>query len=482
MFAYKIFGIKLGIRKLTAMAKKAKSNMMWGGRFSDAPEQAMESINASINFDFRLYKHDILASIVHAEMLVKTDIITESAGVKIVDGLKVILQEIEDNTFDFKVNLEDIHMNIEARLHDLIGEDAGFLHTARSRNDQVVTDFRLWTRDATDELIKKLKNLMNIFLSKAETHYDTIMPGFTHLQVAQPITFGHHLLAYVEMFSRDIERFESSRLRLNECPLGAAALAGTSFSINRLDTSKRLGFDRPMGNSIDAVSDRDFCLDFLASSSICVTHLSRLAEELVIWVSEQFSFVTLSDKFSTGSSIMPQKRNPDAAELIRGKVGRVNASLLGMLTVLKGLPLAYSKDLQEDKEFVFDTYDTMSACLIAMTGMMVDLELNQTVLLKSAKGGFSTATDLADWLVKELGVPFRRSHNITGEIVRLAEKKKCALVDLDLESLKLIEEKITSNIYSALTVESSVASRNSFGGTSPQQVMLQIEAWKKRLA
>ncbi|MDG2473700.1 MAG: argininosuccinate lyase [Paracoccaceae bacterium] len=463
------------------MVKKAKSNIMWGARFYNAPDHIMKSINASINFDRRLYKHDISASIIHAEMLVKNEIISEQTGIKIVDGLQTILQEIESNNFDFKVDLEDIHMNIEARLYELIGEEAGFLHTARSRNDQVSTDFRLWTRDAVDELIQQLENLMKAFLKKAEAHVDTIMPGFTHLQVAQPTTFGHHLLAYLEMLSRDINRFQSTRLRLNECPLGAAALAGTSFAINRIDTSTRLGFDRPMSNSIDAVSDRDFCLDFLSTCAICATHLSRFAEELVIWTSTQFNFVSLSDKFSTGSSIMPQKRNPDAAELIRGKVGRVTGSLVGLLSVLKGLPLAYSKDLQEDKECVFDAFDTMSLCLIAMTGMVSDLKPNEKILRDAAKDGFSTATDLADWLVRELGIPFRESHNITGRIVKLAEKNKCKLIDLDLESLQTIEENISSKIFSVLTVEASVASRDSFGGTSPSQVRIQISKWKKRL-
>ena len=463
------------------MAKKAKSNMMWGGRFSDGPKQVMGLINSSVKFDRRLYKHDILASIIHAEMLVNNQIISKEIGLKIIAGLQTILQEIENDKFQFQTELEDIHMNVEARLHELIGEDAGFLHTARSRNDQVSTDFRLWIRDAIDELTNQLENLMKAFLTKAEENHDTIMPGFTHLQVAQPITFGHHLLAYLEMFSRDVERLKSARVRLNECPLGSAALAGTSFPIDRMEISKRLGFERPMRNSIDAVSDRDFCLDFLAAASICMTHLSRFAEELVIWTSAQFNFVSLSDEFSTGSSIMPQKRNPDAAELIRGKVGRVNGSLLGVLTVLKGLPLAYSKDLQEDKESVFDTFDTLVVCLVAMTGMVSDLQPNQKALYDAAKTGFSTATDLADWLVRELNIPFREAHKITGKIVKLAETRKCAISDLDLDSLKAIEDKITSNIFSVLEVDASVASRDSFGGTSPSQVMLQIKKWKANL-
>ena len=463
------------------MAKKTKSNVMWGGRFAQAPEQVMQSINASINFDQRLYQQDILASIAHAEMLVKTDIIDQKSGAKLVSGLQAILKEIDNNEFTFQADLEDIHMNIEDRLHQLIGEEAGLLHTGRSRNDQVATDFRLWTRDAIDDLILKLENLMKALFSKAEIHHDTIMPGFTHLQVAQPITLGHHLLAYLEMLSRDVDRFKSARSRLNECPLGAAALAGTSFPVDRFETSKKLGFKRPMNNSIDAVSDRDFCLDFLASSAICITHLSRFAEELVIWTSSQFNFVSLSDRFSTGSSIMPQKRNPDAAELVRGKVGRVNGALLGLLTVIKGLPLAYSKDLQEDKESVFDTFDTMSICLIAMTGMVGDMTPNKIVLKESAKGGFSTATDLADWIVRELGIPFRKAHRITGSIVRLAENRKCELYDLSLTELKSIESKITQSIYSVMSVESSVASRNSLGGTAPFQVLAQLKRWREKL-
>ena len=463
------------------MTKKAKANIMWGGRFSSTPEKVMESINTSINFDRRLFRQDIMASIAHAEMLVDNKIIDNRIGIKILDGLQVILKEIENNKFKFKIELEDIHMNVEARLHELIGEDAGFLHTARSRNDQVSTDFRLWVRDAIDELVVQIENLMRAFLTKAEAHYDMIMPGFTHLQVAQPVTFGHHLLAYMEMFHRDIERFKSARFRLNECPLGAAALAGTSFSINRAQTSKKLGFERPMSNSIDAVSDRDFCFDFLSASAACAMHLSRFAEEIVFWTSSQFGFIDLSDRFSTGSSIMPQKRNPDAAELIRGKVGRINGSLLNLLTVLKGLPLAYSKDLQEDKECIFDTFDTLSLSVAAMTGMIYDMKPNEKVLLDAAKSSFSTATDLADWLVKEIGIPFRESHRITGKIVKIAEEKKCYLADLDIKTLKEIEPKITSDVFSVLSVESSVTSRNSFGGTSPSQVLAQIKKWREQI-
>lgn len=463
------------------MVKKAKSNLMWGGRFSAKPDKLMQLINASINFDLRLYKQDIWASMIHAEMLAETKIISKETRNRIVNGLTIILKEIEDEKFKFKVELEDIHMNIEARLHELIGEDAGFLHTARSRNDQVSTDFRLWIRDAIDILIEYLEDLMKAILHQADRHSSTIMPGFTHLQVAQPITFGHHLLAYMEMLLRDIDRFRSSRSRLNECPLGAAALAGTSFPINRDETSNRLGFERPMSNSIDAVSDRDYCLDFIASSAICATHLSRFAEELVLWSSAQFNFVSFSDKFSTGSSIMPQKRNPDAAELIRAKTGRISGALVALLTVLKGLPLAYSKDLQEDKECIFDTFETMSSCLVVMTGMVSDMKPNEKILLEAANQGFSTATDLADWLVKELKIPFRKSHEITGKIVELADRSGCNLIDLDLASLKSIENKITEKIFSVLTVDACVTSRNSYGGTSPAQVEAQVKKWKKRL-
>ena len=463
------------------MTKKANSNVIWGGRFSGATEEIMESINCSVEFDKRLYKYDISASITHVKMLVQRRIINNEAGNNIEQGLKSILKEIEEDKFQFKREFEDIHMNIEVRLAELIGSEAGLIHTGRSRNDQVATDFRLWTRDAIDELILLVEGLMKSLFVQAKNNVKTIMPGFTHLQVAQPITFGHHLLAYMEMFFRDIQRLKTTRARLNECPLGAAALAGTSFPIDRMKTASELGFDRPMYNSIDAVSDRDFSLEFLSSSSICATHLSRLAEEIIIWASAQFNFVRLSDKFTTGSSIMPQKRNPDAAELIRGKVGRVNGALIGLLTVIKGLPLAYSKDLQEDKEAVFDTFDTMVICLTAMRGMVDDIEANRDVMKEAAKLGFSTATDLADWLVRELEIPFREAHKLTGSIVSLAEKKNCRLEDLDLKTLQDVEQRITPSIYSVLGVEESINSRNSYGGTSFSQVESQLQRWKEKL-
>ena len=463
------------------MTKKEKSNLMWGGRFSDVPEEIMKSINSSVNFDRRLYEKDICASIAHVRMLVQQKIVPANPGAKIEEGLQTILRELEEEKFQLREDLEDIHMNIEGRLFELIGADAGLLHTARSRNDQVATDFKMWTRDAIDQLTVLIKNMMKSLHLLAEANKTTVMPGFTHLQVAQPILLAHHLLAYIEMFDRDICRFTNARSSLNECPLGAAALAGTSFPIDREMTACKLGFDRPMRNSVDAVSDRDFCLEFLAASAICATHLSRLAEEIIIWSSAQFNFIKLSDKFSTGSSIMPQKRNPDAAELIRGKVGRINGSLIGLLTVLKGLPLAYSKDLQEDKEAVFDCFDTMVVCISAMRGMVGDIKTNKTAMKRAASAGFSTATDLADWLVKELGKPFREAHRITGSLVKLAEERNCQLDELDLETMQEIEEGISSSVYSVLGIDASITSKTSFGGTSYDEVENQLNEWKERL-
>ena len=463
------------------MTKKTKSNLIWGGRFSSAPDQLMKSINCSVDFDKRLYKQDISASIVHARMLVETEIISPIAGSEIESGLNTILKEIEDGKFVFKQELEDIHMNIEGRLYDLIGSNAGLLHTARSRNDQVATDFKMWTRDAIDEIISVLKQTLISLYKLADTNQKTIMPGFTHLQIAQPITFAHHILAYMEMFSRDLRRYTNARSGLNECPLGAAALAGTSFPIDRTKTASELGFDRPMSNSIDAVSDRDFCLEFLSASSICAMHMSRLTEEIVIWTSAQFNFVKLSDGFTTGSSIMPQKRNPDAAELVRGKSGRVYGSLMGLLTVIKGLPLAYSKDLQEDKEAVFDTFDTMIICLRAINGMISDIQTNKEAMEAAASQSFSTATDLADWLVRDLGKPFREAHKITGNLVKLAEEKNCELNELDLKTFKKVEPGITASVYSVLGVKQSIGSRNSLGGTSFAQVKNELRRWKEIL-
>jgi len=441
---------------------------MWGGRFSAGPAEIMERINASIDFDKRLYRQDIAGSKAHCRMLVDTGVIGRDDGEAILAGLDQVLQEIEDGRFTFQTALEDIHMNVEARLREIIGPAAGRLHTARSRNDQVATDFRLWTRDAVDGLEKALRGLQQVLITQAEANADAVMPGFTHLQTAQPVTMGHHLLAYVEMVGRDRSRLRDARARLNESPLGAAALAGTGFPIDRHATATALGFDRPMANSLDAVSDRDFALETLSALSICAVHLSRLAEELVIWTSAQFGFVRLSDRFSTGSSIMPQKRNPDAAELVRAKTGRVVGHLNGLLMVMKGLPLAYSKDMQEDKEPVFEAVDTLALCIGAMTGMIGDLQVNRERLAAAAGAGFSTATDVADWLVRELGMPFRDAHHVTGAIVKLAESKGVSLEELSLADLQSVEPRITGDLR--LDVAGSVASRASFGGTAPDNV------------
>ncbi len=447
-----------------------KANPMWGGRFTGAPAEAMERINASIDFDRRLYAQDIAASKAHCEMLVRQGIIAQQDGAAILKGLDTISREIESGEFSFKAALEDIHMNIEARLAELIGEPAGRLHTARSRNDQVATDLRLWVRAAADALDGQLRELQAALIEQAEEHAATVMPGFTHLQAAQPVTLGHHLLAYVEMFGRDRGRLGDARTRLNECPLGAAALAGTSFPIDREATSAALGFDRPTANSIDAVSDRDFALEFLATAAILATHLSRLAEEIVIWCSAGFGFVELSDAFTTGSSIMPQKKNPDAAELVRGKTGRVTGALVTLLTVMKGLPLAYGKDMQEDKEPVFDAADTLSLCLAAMTGMVRDMRPDEDALRAATATGHLTATDLADWLVRVLGLAFREAHHATGAIVRRAEERACALAEMPLAEMQAVEPRITEAVYDVLSVEHAVESRTSLGGTAPDLV------------
>jgi argininosuccinate lyase len=456
-------------------------NAMWGGRFADGPDAIMEAINASIGFDQRLYAQDIAGSRAHAAMLAATGIISDSDAEAIREGLLTVLSEIETGNFAFSTALEDIHMNVEARLKEIIGEPAGRLHTARSRNDQVATDFRLWVRDRCDEAVGKLSALCIALVGQAEAGADWVMPGFTHLQTAQPVTWGHHMLAYVEMFSRDMGRFRDARKRMNECPLGAAALAGTSFPIDRHATAKALGFDRPAANSLDAVSDRDFALEFLAAASITAMHLSRFAEELVIWSSAQFRFVALSDRFSTGSSIMPQKKNPDAAELIRAKVGRIMGANVGLMMVMKGLPLTYSKDMQEDKEQVFDAADNLMLALAAMEGMVRDMSANRANLEAAASSGFSTATDLADWLVRALGLPFRAAHHVTGSLVAMAEKKGCDLPDLSLEEMRVAHAGITDEVYSVLGVHNSVASRQSFGGTAPDQVRARIADWKARL-
>lgn len=461
------------------MTKSA--NTMWGGRFAAGPDAIMEAINASIGFDQRLASQDIAGSRAHAAMLAATGIITDNDAEAIREGLLTVLSEIETGDFPFSTALEDIHMNVEARLKDLIGEPAGRLHTARSRNDQVAVDFRLWVREQCDAADAALEALMKALVGQAEAGADWVMPGFTHLQVAQPVTWGHHMLAYVEMFARDRSRFADARKRMNTSPLGAAALAGTSFPIDRHMTAEALGFDRPMSNSLDATSDRDFALEFLAASSICAMHLSRLAEELVIWSSAQFRFVKMSDKWSTGSSIMPQKRNPDAAELIRAKIGRIFGANVALMTVMKGLPLTYSKDMQEDKEQVFDAADNLLLALAAMAGMVADMEANVPSLEAAAATGFSTATDLADWLVRELGLPFRDAHHVTGSLVAMAEAKSCDLPELTLADMQSVHQDITNSVFDVLGVKNSVASRTSFGGTAPANVRTQVAAWKDAL-
>jgi argininosuccinate lyase len=463
-------------------ANKSAANTMWGGRFEQKPSSLMQQINQSISFDNKLYKQDIRGSIAHANMLAKVGIISAAEAKKISDGLKKIEKEIESGQFEFKIELEDIHMNVEARLKEIIGDVAGKLHTARSRNDQVALDFRLFVRDEVDEVLQLLSDLQKNLVKKAEENFDVILPGFTHLQVGQPVLFSHHLMAYFEMFKRDASRLSDLRVRLNECPLGAGALAGTSFPIDREFVAKQLGFARPTQNSMDSVSDRDFALEYMFCLSLIATHLSRFAEEIVIWMSKGFEFVKLSDAFTSGSSMMPQKRNPDAAELVRGKAGRIFGSLFALLTTMKGLTLTYSKDMQEDKEPLFDATENSKLCLRAMSGMVVDLRPNRVAMLKMAQSGYSTATDLADWLVKTLKIPFRQAHHITGSIVKIAETKNVELRDLKLSEMQKIEPKITAKIFDVLTVESSVASRVSIGGTAALEVKKQIASAKKYLA
>ena len=458
------------------------TNRMWGGRFAAGPETVMEAINASIGFDKRLAPQDVAGSKAHAEMLAAAGIISKADARALAEGLERVLAEIEAGKFDFSASLEDIHMNVEARLAELVGEPAGRLHTARSRNDQVATDLRLWVRERLDETAEGVGALMRACLAQAEAGADLVMPGFTHMQVAQPVTWGHHMMAYVEMFGRDLGRVRDARARMNECPLGAAALAGTSFPIDRDMTAKSLGFDRPCANSIDAVSDRDFALEFLSAAAICAMHMSRLAEEIVIWCSAQFGFVSLGDGFSTGSSIMPQKRNPDAAELVRAKIGRILGAGVALITVMKGLPLAYGKDMQEDKEQVFDAADSLALCLAATEGMVRAMAPDAAALEAAARAGFSTATDLADWLVRELEMPFREAHRVTGRLVALAEEAGCGLADLELAQMQCECPQITEGVFGVLGVRESAASRTSYGGTAPERVREQIAAWKERLA
>jgi argininosuccinate lyase len=457
------------------------SNKMWGGRFGESPDAVMDEINASIDFDRHLYRQDIAASKAHAAMLAKQGIISSHDAASIAQGLDTILSEIEAGTFSFNRALEDIHMNVESRLSELIGPAAGRLHTARSRNDQVATDFRLWIRDTIDALDAALEGYQQALAEKALANAATVMPGFTHLQTAQPVTFGHHLLAYVEMAARDRGRFADARRRLNECPLGAAALAGTAFPIDRDMTAKALGFDRPSANSLDAVSDRDFVLETLAAAAITSVHLSRFAEEIVIWTSPLSGLVLLSDRFTTGSSIMPQKRNPDAAELVRAKTGRMIGALLGLLVVMKGLPLAYQKDMQEDKEGAMDALSALSLSVAAMTGMVRDLVPDAARMRKAADEGYSTATDLADWLVGALHMPFREAHHVTGRIVAKAASESISLHDLTLDQMRVIEPRITKDVFAVISVENSVKSRASYGGTSPKNVRREASRWLKAL-
>ncbi|MGA0563916.1 argininosuccinate lyase [Ancylobacter sp. VNQ12] len=458
------------------------SNKMWGGRFETGPDAIMEEINASIGFDQRLYAQDIAGSKAHASMLAAKGIIDKADAEKIVAGLDTILSEIERGDFVFQRALEDIHMNVESRLAALLGPAAGRLHTARSRNDQVATDFRLYVRDTIDTLDVQLRDLQQALVEKALIHSATVMPGFTHLQTAQPVTLGHHLMAYVEMLGRDRSRFRDARARLNECPLGAAALAGTSFPIDRFATAKALGFDRPTANSLDSVSDRDFVLETLAAASIAAMHLSRFAEEIVIWTSPLTGLLKLSDRFTTGSSIMPQKRNPDAAELVRAKIGRIAGAFSGLLMVMKGLALAYAKDMQEDKEGAFDALSTLSLMIAATAGMVRDMVPDEKKMKDAAGSGYSTATDLADWLVRVLGLPFREAHHVTGRIVALASGRNIPLHKLPLGEMQGIEPRITKEVFGVLSVTKSVASRVSYGGTAPKNVRAQAKRWLKQLA
>lgn len=454
---------------------------MWGGRFADGPSSIMREINASIPFDKKLWRHDIRASLAHVAMLAEQGIVDAEDAAQIANGLNQIAQEFEADGVAENLDLEDIHMHVEARLSEIIGAVAGRLHTARSRNDQVATDFKLWVRDAMDMVESALATLQKTLVDRAEEHADTIMPGFTHLQSAQPVSLGHHLMAYYEMIRRDRSRFADARQRMNESPLGAAALAGTGFPIDRDKTASTLGFDGPTGNSLDSVSDRDFALDYLMAATQCSLHLSRLAEEFVIWASQPFGFIKLPDSFSTGSSIMPQKRNPDAAELVRGHAGRIAGAMNALVITMKGLPLAYSKDMQDDKPPVFEAHDLLGLSIAAMTGMIGDVEFNGDRMRALAEAGYSTATDFADWLVREKKLPFREAHHVTGAVVALAEEYGCSLADLTLDQFQAIDNRIDADVFSVLSVEASVASRSSYGGTAPDQVRVQIARAKKAL-
>src|SRR5690242_3860780 len=463
------------------MADETPKQRTWGGRFEAKADELMTRINASIGFDKRLWREDIAASKAHAAMLRDQSIISEADSAAILEGLDIIAGEYERDGVPERVELEDIHMTVESRLAELIGQAAGRLHTARSRNDQVATDFRLWVRGACDEAVDAIRKLQRVLVSRAEEHAESVMPGFTHLQVAQPVTLGHHLMAYYEMLRRDVFRFTDARTRMNECPLGSAALAGTGFPIDRERTADALGFDGATANSLDSVSDRDFALDYLSAAAQCSLHLSRLAEELIVWASAPFGFVKLSDDYSTGSSIMPQKRNPDAAELVRGHSGRIVGALTSLMVTMKGLPLAYSKDMQDDKEPVFEARDLLMLSLEALAGMVSKVEFVPERMRAAAGQGFSTATDLADWLVREADVPFREAHHITGRAVKAAEEQGCDLADLPLDMLKHIDGRIDDRVYDVLSVEASVRSRTSYGGSAPERVREQIAKAKEDL-
>jgi argininosuccinate lyase len=465
-----------------SIPNETNTNQQWGGRFAEGPWAIMQAINASIGFDAKMWRQDIRGSLAHAAMLAHVGIITPDDEAAIRKGLAEIAAEIEAGKFEWSEALEDVHMNIEARLTERIGEAGKRLHTARSRNDQVATDFRLWTRDAMDGLAAQMLDLVRAFVARAEEHAGTIMPGYTHLQPAQPTTFGHHMLAYAEMIWRDRGRMLDARARLNECPLGSAAMCGTGFPIDRHATAASLGFDGPTRNSLDAVGSRDFAMEFLAACAICATHLSRLAEEIVIWTNPSFGFVKLSDGLTTGSSIMPQKRNPDAAELVRGKTGRMTGNLVGLLTVVKGLALTYAKDLQEDKEGVFDSAENLTLCLAATAAMVRDMQPNIARMAAAAGDGFSTATDLADWLVRELKLPFRDAHHVTGKLVAKAEGMGVDLSGLTIVEMREVEPRITDSVFGVLSPAASVASRRSYGGTAPENVRAMVAAWKERLA
>ena len=463
------------------MAEKPPAQRTWGGRFETKPAELMTRINASIGFDKRLWREDIAASKAHAAMLRDQKIIGDADAAAILEGLDRIAAEFERDGVPEHVELEDIHMTVEHRLAELIGPAAGRLHTARSRNDQVATDFRLWVRSACEEALEATRALQQVLVERAEEHAETVMPGFTHLQVAQPVTLGHHLMAYYEMLGRDVSRFADARQRMNESPLGAAALAGTGFPVDRHATADAMSFERPSANSLDSVSDRDFAIDYLTAAAQCSLHLSRLAEELIIWASPQFGFVKLSDQFSTGSSIMPQKRNPDAAELVRGHSGRIIGALTSVMVTMKGLPLAYSKDMQDDKEPAFEARDLLMLSLEALAGMVATVQFVPERMRAAAAQGFSTATDLADWLVREADVPFREAHHIAGRAVKAAEEAGCDLADLPLDVLKRIDGRIDERIYDVLSVEASVRSRTSYGGTAPERVREQIAKAKEQL-